>query len=208
MKYTAVKHASSTAKTPTQSKKSTPSKTVHNVTSSRIDCPACNHSGHPLSQCRRFWDLDVDRRQKIARDAKLCYNCLSYDHTSKGCASRFNCRHCGAKHHSALHKGTTGKESSPTKAEETKALHANSPTSSFLSTAMSLANHNGACQKARALLDQGASLSLITENLATALKLPRKPVRLKISGLQGICVSKHYVDLTLCSVHNAVLLTP
>ncbi len=125
MKYTAVKHASSTAKTPTQSKKSTPSKTVHNVTSSRIDCPACNRSGHPLSRCRRFWDLDVDRRQKIVRDAKLCYNCLSHDHTLKGCASRFNCCHCGAKHHSALYKGTTGNESSPPKAEETKPLHAN-----------------------------------------------------------------------------------
>ncbi len=147
MKYTAVKHASSTAKTPTQSKKSTPSKIIHNVTSSKIDCPSHNWSGHPLSRCRQFWDLDVDRMQKIVREAKLCYNCLSYDHTSKGCASRFNCRHCGAKHHSALHKGMTGKESSPPKAEETKALHVNLPTSSLLSTAMALANHNGACQK-------------------------------------------------------------
>ncbi len=64
--------------------------------------------------------------------------------------------------------------------------------------------------RARIALDTGASSSLITESLASHLKLKRYPKRLIIEGAYGGGTSRHYVQVRLQSVHEpekSVILT-
>jgi len=91
------------------------------------------------------------------REVRHCFNCLSHAHVVRECQSFFTCRHCGAKHHTLLHKdtpATTNTESGANvdTANETTVLHVDSLSSALLSTAVTMANNGPQQQKARALL--------------------------------------------------------
>ena len=61
-------------------------------------------------------------------------------------------------------------------------------------------------QKARAQLDSGASISLITACLATTLKAPRVPdSSLCIAGVGGVLHSPYSVELTLIGIEGETL---
>ena len=77
------------------------------------------------------------------------------------------------------------------------------PTVAFLNTALVNAINGGRSQRARIALDTGASSSLITESLASHLKLKRYPKRLVIEGAYGGGTSRHYVQVQLQSTHNS-----
>ncbi len=66
------------------------------------NCPACNES-HGLLRCPAFQNMDVDERNKLVRDKRLCINCFSGLHGYRNCPSKFSCKTCGAKHHTMLH---------------------------------------------------------------------------------------------------------
>ncbi len=74
------------------------------------------------------------------------------------------------------------------------------PPSALLSTALTLASNGDYRQKARALLDSGASISFMSERLASSLKLKRYPQRLQIAGVTGGAVSKYHVFVDLASL--------
>ena len=59
--------------------------------------------------------------------------------------------------------------------------------------------HNGRVAKARAFLDSGAGVSMISETLASTLKLPRYPQRMSLSGSFGEDHSKFCVISELLS---------
>ncbi len=180
---------------------SMPVRTVHNVTEERFKCPACNVSTHPVARCFKFLELSPEQRQ-VVKEARLCFNCLGPDHALWNCRSSQVCRKCKLRHHTLLHKQASPVTVDAIEPEvETKALHATSLTLSLLATAVATAINGGIRQKVRALLDNGAALSLVTERLASALQLERHPEELQIRGLSETRRSKHYVNINLGSFH-------
>ena len=49
----------------TYAKPAMPSRSVHQVSSQRFNCLACDHPGHAISRCSKFHSLHVNKRQKI-----------------------------------------------------------------------------------------------------------------------------------------------
>ncbi len=70
---------------------------------SHTRCVACDQY-HGLLRCPTFNAMDVDRRNKLVREKRLCINCFSSQHGCKSCTRKFSCRTCNAKHHTLLHK--------------------------------------------------------------------------------------------------------
>ena len=59
---------------------------------------------HSIYDCKKFASLRLPGRRTVARDEKLCYNCLSSLHLSRNCDTRFTCGICKtAGHHSLMH---------------------------------------------------------------------------------------------------------
>ena len=52
--------------------------------------------------CDKFINLSPQRRMEVARQHKLCYNCLQHFSKDHAC-STYNCRRCGRHHHTLLH---------------------------------------------------------------------------------------------------------
>ncbi len=74
------------------------------------------------------------------------------------------------------------------------------PKISFLHTAIAKAVHGDRECDIRMAFDTGAASSLITEAVASTLKLQRYPRRLHITGACGGGVSRHFVEVTLKSI--------
>ncbi len=195
-----------------------PRKTTPRYTKgSSTECPLCKEQ-HRLYKCPVFLGYDVDRRFKTVKDKRGCTNCLAINHSTQDCTSTYTCRECDAKHNTLLHR--------PTKQTSSKTFNAGStanksaidlmtvgeddymttstsqepPKISFLHTAIAKAIHEDREVDVRMALDTGASASLVTETVATQLKLRRHPRRLNIKGACGGGVSRHFVELTLKSI--------
>ncbi len=134
-----------------------PSRAVMKVTTSSPaqTCSVCSFPEHSLSKCSTFLGWDQNKRYKHCKDARKCLNCLSQSHNTKNCHSSFNCRHCGNRHHTLLHRrhtnttttvSTSGSESaisivavtqiSNSIPKNTKNPHIFVPRHSFLTTAI------------------------------------------------------------------------
>jgi len=169
-----------------------------------MKCVACGEA-HLLMRCNTFAGFDVERRNKLVREKHLCLNCFSERHGRKNCPSRFTCKSCGNKHHTLLHKdaATLNVSSmslppqptvSPTLEEQPGSLQP-----SFPNTLVATLDHDGRTAKARVLLDSGCGVSLMTEELATNLRLKRYPHAVSLNGLGKQVHSKYYVITTLLS---------
>lgn len=64
----------------------------------------CNHCNmiHLLSQCEKFKQLTSQARLELAKDYKVCLNCLKTKHFARNCKSS-SCQRCGGRHHTLLH---------------------------------------------------------------------------------------------------------
>ena len=71
------------------------------TTSRRLPCVFCTETSHPPSRC----SLPVQERMNIARNSRLCFNCLG-DHRRSDCPSKGSCATCKGGHHTALHGHT------------------------------------------------------------------------------------------------------
>jgi len=65
-------------------------------------CINCTGS-HSLAKCEKFLLLSVEQRDTLAREKRVCFNCLRSDHFTPKCPSKSRCKHCRRKHHSLLH---------------------------------------------------------------------------------------------------------
>ncbi len=177
-----------------------------------LKCIACSET-HQLNRCATFVAFDVEKRNKLVRERRLCLNCFSDRYGCRTCPSKFSCRHCGLKHHSLLHRDREQQSSATTPAIPTTTNAAAivdipstppSPSLPPMDTAfpntvtVSLENDHRTA-KARAMFDSGAGASLMTENLANTLGLKRFPQPMSISCTSGHINSKFYVVTPLLS---------
>ncbi len=199
-----------------------PSRPVYKVEPSLHKCSACDQDGHTLSKCSTFLSWQQPKRHKFVKGKRFCYNCLSHSHVLRVCSSAYNCKRCGNRHHTLLHReapltnsrsetnsppsdsnslpesNSTPEDNAPA---NTEAGYVASHPSALLSTAVTLTSCGERRQQARALLGSGASITLVSEQLASLLKAKRHCHRLNIAGVTGESVSRAYIYIFLESLH-------
>lgn len=148
------------------------------------NCPLCK-GDHALRQCAAFLEMDVVTRNQKASNLKICRNCL-FSHDGNKCTSTKRCRTCNYKHHSLLHddnfKGQTHNRPA------SSSNHVNRDDQEILLTTLQvkIKNNEGSYVTLRALLDQGSQVTLITENAAQRLNLPRHKMPAAVTGVGSI----------------------
>lgn len=182
------------------------------------ECSLCKEQ-HRLHKCPVFLGYDVERRFKYVKDKRGCTNCLSFSHSANNCNSSFTCRECDGKHHTILHrsKSTSTKTSSTTPAlqasnnlmaagsgdEDTDCSPVEHVASTHcLHTAIAKAVQDDRECDVRVALDTGATTSIITEAVASQLRLKRLPRRMIFNKGCWTEDSRYCVKLTLKSILN------
>ncbi len=179
-------------------------------------CPACNET-HVLFKCSSFQNMDLDSRNKLVRDKRLCVNCFSSQHNHRNCPSRFSCKTCGAKHHTILH--TEPQSSTATEPiaaqmliplQDSSTAHNDGSPSRvrFLYTALVTLKHGGQSVVARAVLDTGAAVSIMSDRLATDLRLERTHNPLTVQHGDSIVRCKFTVETPLHSADGSFTSAP
>lgn len=164
-------------------------------------CPLCDKE-HGLYHCKEFLDMSSTMKHETVAKLNLCTNCL-FNHNGKICISDKKCRECNESHNSLLHEAFTKPTMATPKPSWLKSTtnsnhnfgHEKSNSNShvtqqrdipeiLLATAViKVQGADGAYRTLRALIDQGSQTSLITENAAQQLGLPRRKCRGVITGV-------------------------
>lgn len=168
-------------------------------------CPLCKND-HALMQCPNFTSMDVATRNQTTSNLNICKNCL-FSHGGNKCNSTKRCRTCNFKHHSLLHddklKGQQSRPATSAVAERTT-NHINGEQEILLTTPqLKVKNKEGDYIILRALLDQGSQVTLVTENAAQRLNLPRNKMNASVTGIgttRG--TSKGMITLECKSIHS------
>ncbi len=144
----------------------------------------------------------------MVREKHLCLNCFADGHRCRTCPSKYSCHHCGGRHHSLLHRE---REQAPvsTPAPVFTAIPT-FPTrqAKFLYSASVLLKNGDRIVKARALLDGGASIPIISEHLVTELALPRIHDPIPVTGISGTTQCKFTVSSKLYSLDESFVSDP
>ena len=178
------------ASTPTSSSSST----------YKWECFLCKPEKHPIHTCPKWANLTVPQRLGHVRNKNLCNNCLGGGHSLATCKSTYRCRTCGQQHHTTLHQESAA-------APPVNSARSNShqvPEALMTTAQVLLVGPRGQELKARALIDSGASLSIISNKIAQTLGLPLTPSKLCFSGVQGTTGKpvKHFTTLTVSPLLN------
>ncbi|XP_076298183.1 uncharacterized protein LOC143217599 [Lasioglossum baleicum] len=165
-------------------------------------CPLCS-GNHVLSACKNFKDLPAVERHDLVLKKGFCLSCLATSHQVNQCTSKFRCGVCEGMHHTKLHdayqKGENPNSTLPTSASYTVSAHK----VTLLATAtVILGAPGGRTLVVRALIDPGSESSFLSEWVAQSLNLRRRPVRVNLTGYQGIHVgtAQSEVHVTLRSL--------
>ena len=153
----------------------------------RYPCGLCN-AYHFLHLCNTFLEMTVSQRREHVKSNNLCWNCLRTGHSAGNCRSDYRCRTCEGKHHTLVHTSTAEPSSQPqTEAVSTAATisTANIPSSLLMTSQVLLTGPTGRTLVARALLDSGATFSLISTRAMHTLGLIRSKTCIAIKGVQN-----------------------
>lgn len=160
----------------------------NSTTKKQWKCPVCGEN-HRLFSCKTFLESTSDSKRKTVNKLNLCRNCL-YDHKGKTCFSDKRCRQCQGEHNTLLHdtySGCTKSDASASTSWERKNVtHVSNPeiTETLLATAqIKVMGVNGVYYPMRALIDQGSQVSLINEDAAQRLGLPRRACKGVVMGV-------------------------
>ncbi|XP_036346464.1 uncharacterized protein LOC118755748 [Rhagoletis pomonella] len=147
-------------------------------------CPVCS-SNHPLYNCSKFKELNVEARRKVVQQGNMCFNCLQANQQAVNCKRSF-CRKCNGKHNTLLHldrssteKQQTSASQPPMRSDESTSISVNSLQSpqsiTLLPTALVVVEDaTGSLQQCRALLDSGSQGTLISAACVQRLQLKPK----------------------------------
>ena len=155
--------------------------TAPSSNSYKWECWLCKPDKHPLHICPKWNSFSVAQRLEHVKTKNLCTNCLAGGHTLSNCKSTYKCRDCGQKHHTSIHQ-----DSAATTPVNSACSTSHQVPDALMTTAqVLLMGPRGQELKARALIDFGAGLSLISHKVAQTLGLPLSPSKLQLSGVQG-----------------------
>ncbi|CAB0029097.1 unnamed protein product, partial [Trichogramma brassicae] len=186
-------------------------------------CPVCSES-HTLEQCSKFREQSANERKGTLIRKHLCFKCFG-SHIAKDCEVDAACFMCNGSHHTLIH--TTFKKqgerkspeenevSSDEQGEQSDSDEGSNPTKSvltatdsnvheegqeaLLSTArIRVSSDEGSVATVRALVNQCAQSSIVTEDLCRRLHLKKRRVKVPISGIgKGAAKSCAEVRITI-----------
>ncbi len=67
-----------------------------------LKCPLCN-TPHPLAKCNQYQKMTPKQRKDFLVQEGRCFLCFQKTHPVTRCRFRYNCGHCGGKHHTMIH---------------------------------------------------------------------------------------------------------
>ena len=174
---------------------------VHVVTPSasyKWECLFCKPEKHPLYLCPKWQSYSVQQRLTQVQQKKLCNNCLAVGHATENCRSLYKCKECQQPHHTTLHQAVS--PSTPVNA----ALSSQVPDALMMTAQVRLTGPRGESTLARALIDPGSGVSLVSSRMAQKLHLPLKKTDLGLSGVQGtVCEpARHVTELFFSPLQN------
>lgn len=146
-------------------------------------CSLCSEN-HLLTECEQFLSKSASECFDIAKNKKLCINCLSSSHIKSHCKSKFNRNKCKKRHHTLLHLDGKNEQLKEFAANISE-IQKNEEEFNFsitrknnfvmLATAtVCVLSKSGEKVIMRILIDQGSQASYITENALQTLKLPKQ----------------------------------
>ncbi|XP_059048547.1 uncharacterized protein LOC131843810 [Achroia grisella] len=136
-----------------------------------MKCSACGQ-GHNLPKCFKFLNQNIQERWNTAKNAKLCFKCLSRRHRRMNCRAK-SCGSNGCKrpHHALLHQETVA--SSVTTVSETEdtvatASIAHGREIKLKKRPVTIRGPKGET-KIYALFDEGSTVTLLDNEIAEAI---------------------------------------
>ena len=164
------------------------------------ECVLCSPEKHPLHVCSKWIGYSVDQRLKHVKDRHLCSNCLAVGHLTAACKSTYRCRDCGQAHHTSIHQSSPASVQVSSTVSQSQQL----PDALLMTAEVLLKGPGGHELKARAFIDPGAGLSLISSRVAQILELPLESSRTSFTTVQGTeCQgSKYLTSVTISPLHS------
>lgn len=174
------------------------------------NCLCCNKR-HLLFKCFKFAAMSPDAKREFLNSKRICRNCLNVGHFSYNCHSSSRCQSCQQNHHTTLHNLYTTNNNNV--ADNYNVSQQVVGCSSTDEQSADNAPNNIVCNcgtlnneimpqvllatirvvlktphgnfHLRAILDQCAQASFITQNAADSLRLPTNKTLVQISGVGG-----------------------
>ncbi|XP_067633216.1 uncharacterized protein [Eurosta solidaginis] len=137
----------------------------------QLACPSRNEA-HALPECQRFQSLDLVNKWSLVKQHRLCFGCLVKGHSLLNCRRRKQCSINGCKrmHHKMLHKDMGSSSTSSSDRERILNCRKDQVTSLFKVVPVTLSGPRGK-MSVYAMFDEGSSVSLLEEDVATQLGL-------------------------------------
>lgn len=149
-------------------------------------CWFCQNSDHWPDQCRNFAALTIDDRLKTANENHVCFGCLKRagrEHRLETCSRRHRCTkwengaQCEHFHNPLLHQSNTIRIGVAAVADKQGAL--------LPVISATICGQNGIQKRGNILLDTGAQISLIRNDVAAILGLTGKNTCITITKVGG-----------------------
>ena len=183
----------------------TPTQSV-STSYSKPPCPVCQ-GDHPAYFCPAFLAKNMEQRQEIVTQLHLCRNCLKSGHAAASCRSDYRCRTCRGRHNTTLHYDSGNSQVHTTAVVATVAgkRDKKSKTPLLMTCKVLLSSPTGRTVVARALLDSGAAVSLMTQSTRAALQLEATDEKQNLSGVEDTPTSKGcpVVNCMMAPVHRS-----
>ena len=160
----------------------------------RWECTLCAPEKHPLFLCPKWQNMTVNQRKSHANAKKLCLNCLAVGHDTERCWSKYKCRKCGGTHHTTLHQASTPVNAATVQAQDVGDL--------LITSRVMVKGPDGRRRQARALLDTGAAMNIVSSRMAEYLQLPLTKVDIQFKRAMGgeLAYSSHTAECAITSV--------
>ncbi|XP_045539877.1 uncharacterized protein LOC106715742 [Papilio machaon] len=183
-------------------KKTQPVYAVAEYAGGTIVCPSCEQQ-HSLTECPKYKELAVEQRWELVKEKKICFRCIRSKHRRIVCrAKACGVNACRRPHHSSLHE--EAKPDPEKKSEEEAVLSvaprsATGPRSVLLKICPVVISGPRGELKTHALLDEGATITLIDEGLAQLIGAegPSEPLHLHGVNMEQNEHSSRRVSLSI-----------
>ena len=169
------------------------------------DCVLCKTEKHPMHLCPKWVELALAPKLALIQQYAMCSNCLHRGHTTEACRSNYRCETCNQKHHTTIHQ-----QAASVSVNHATTICRQLPDALMTTAQLLLVGPNGTVLKARALIDSGAGISMVTLRAAQNINLALQPAELHLAVVQGEVSTplKYITQLKLSPLHNRALEIP